>query len=291
MSSTISDTSRTTAHQLEALQDLVPAIVFGTHPHPDKSDRYQFIDTFKILRGLIDNNWYIKDANQARTRKVDNRLFANHLVRLGHPNLERFKREINGGAISIPELIFENNHGLAGKGRMMMGFYSFACANKIIVGTSETSYSFAHTHGVTIDIILEEVDRLLTEYGAFVDRRDKMIGTKINPILNIYDPLTYLVRDWRDIRTNTLGDKYEVLTTLHELICPKRKEDAEPNLWNVFNIIQEKLISGDIRVKNIEKESPQFGKISKMKKLSGFKTIIDLNTEMWSSVQEKLIAA
>lgn len=255
-----------------------PAL-YTEQAHPSKSSRYAYIDSISVIRSLIDTGWEVKGASQARVRNRENAPYANHLVRLTHPELKKYTAESRHGGVSTAELIFENNHGIAGKGRLMMGFYEFACANKVIIGNTETSYCFSHQN-ITMNDIVQQVFTMLTRYPEFVENRERLRQT----IVHAAKAIEFTER-WLDIRTRDINqDNFKILTTASELSKPKRVQDTEGTLWSLLNIVQEKLINGDVRVQGINKEMSSFGKINKMKKLSGFKRIIDLNTEMWETL-------
>ena len=60
---------------------------------------------------------------------------------------------------------------------------------------------------------------------------------------------------------------------LKELVAPVRKEDSGNDLWSVFNVVQEKIISGDF-------EYAAAGKIRKVREIKNFKQDQKINKDL-----------
>lgn len=66
---------------------------------------------------------------------------------------------------------------------------------------------------------------------------------------------------------------------LNELLTPRRREDEGDNLWNVFNVIQEKIIEGDFDY--------VFGtKSRKARKIKNFQQDQKINTKLFNTALE-----
>jgi len=64
-----------------------------------------------------------------------------------------------------------------------------------------------------------------------------------------------------------------------DLVQPLRKEDEGPNLWNVFNVVQEKFIKGDF-------EYSVGNKIRKARKIKNFSQDFKVNQELFQLALE-----
>ena len=66
---------------------------------------------------------------------------------------------------------------------------------------------------------------------------------------------------------------------LNEFINPVRKEDAGSDLWSVFNVVQEKLITGDFDYR-------AGGKARKAREIKNFKQDMRINKELFNVALE-----
>jgi hypothetical protein len=61
---------------------------------------------------------------------------------------------------------------------------------------------------------------------------------------------------------------------LKELVAPVRKEDAGTDLWSVFNVVQEKIITGDFDYR-------AGNKARKAREIKNFKQDMKINKELF----------
>ena len=66
----------------------------------------------------------------------------------------------------------------------------------------------------------------------------------------------------------------------HELLAVHRQEDSDSSLWTTFNRIQEAIIRGGIKGKNMET-----GRNFTSKSINAIDTNFSLNKELWSTVK------
>ena len=90
------------ALSLEALHAQVPA-VFAPSADGERSARYTFIPSARVLEGLVEAGFVPVEARQARTRSASV-LHARHVIRL------RRRLETVHLRDSVPEIVFLNSH-------------------------------------------------------------------------------------------------------------------------------------------------------------------------------------
>src|SRR5690606_21602825 len=79
--------------------------VFASAPIDGVSDRYAFVPTSRVLEAMRAEGWNVVQAAQTAVRLPDNRLFARHMLRFRHPDVN----PILGGD-SFPEVVLLNSH-------------------------------------------------------------------------------------------------------------------------------------------------------------------------------------
>jgi hypothetical protein len=63
---------------------------------------------------------------------------------------------------------------------------------------------------------------------------------------------------------------------------PRRNEDADPTLWNTFNLVQEKFVGGTKELVN------SGGRERKVTALKNFQRVNTLNTSLWELAENML---
>jgi len=63
---------------------------------------------------------------------------------------------------------------------------------------------------------------------------------------------------------------------INEILEPTRKEDEGKDLWSVFNVVQEKLLSGDFQYQAMN------GRDRKARKVKNFHMDIDINQKLFA---------
>ena len=72
--------------------------------------------------------------------------------------------------------------------------------------------------------------------------------------------------------------------TIEDLLAPMRTEDEGNTLWNVFNVLQEKMIKGGFSA------TGKNGKVRKQRPISSIKKDVDYNQRLWA-IAERYIPA
>ena len=67
-----------------------------------------------------------------------------------------------------------------------------------------------------------------------------------------------------------------------QILIPRREEDAEPTLWNTFNLVQEKFVGGTNEHVN------SGGKNRKVTGLKNFQRVNTINTKLWELAENML---
>ena len=66
---------------------------------------------------------------------------------------------------------------------------------------------------------------------------------------------------------------------LNEFLTPVRKEDAGNDLWSVFNLVQERVVTGDF-------EYISGAKLRKAREIKNFKQDLDVNQKLFEVAKE-----
>ena len=238
---------------LDSLRQRVPAI-FTKTPSPKVSDRYSFADSEYYLQKFIDADWFIHSA-----RQVSKSEYAPHQVILRN-------NDIATVGDLLPQLIFTNSHNGIKKMTMDTGIYRLVCSNGLVVPTSITqSLSIKH-----IDLGDSTTDTIVNSFYEKIPIIMNNIDRMRNKILtnDEIDNFTYNALQIRFI--NAVG------ININDVVKPLRIEDNSDDLWTVFNVVQEKIIRGGIKLPSNRHSRP----------INNFVNDNDINTKLWQLAEQ-----
>src|SRR4030065_73761 len=238
-------------------------------PREGVSSRYSFIPTTTILNTLRKEGWIPFRAQEVGARK--NIGFQKHLIRLQ-------KEEYNSSSSDIiPEIILTNSHNTTASFTIMAGIFRAVCLNGLIVADSTfASHKICHK-GYTEDKVLDAIYSISESAPKISSKIEefKEIALTSNERLAFADSALSLKFDEKKLK------KIHKNAILPRLLDPRRSEDSEPNLWNTYNIIQEKFIKGDRYLRLKEKQ-----RIRKQRPINSINENIRLNKALWTLTEK-----
>ena len=205
--------------------------VFAIDKHDSRSEKYSYIPTGDILKGLRKEGFMPFMAVQSKSRIEGKEEFTKHMLRLRHANMIE--------ANEAHEIILINSHDGTSSYQMLAGFFRFVCQNGMIAGDNVQEIRVPHRGNIEHDII----------NGAYqiVENLDN-----VNNSIEVMKSTQLSLPESRILAESALSLKYEDAQAAPieatDLLKPKRWEDRDkPDLWHTFNRIQENLIKGGQR--------------------------------------------
>lgn len=257
----------------DQLRHYVPSI-FAETAHESRSDRYLYIPTIEVVRGLVAQGFSPVFACEAKARDEGKVGFTKHMV--------RFRQE-GAAAVAgaVPELIMVNSHDGSTRYQFMAGMFRFICANGSIVGTRFADVGVRHT-GTVVDEAIE---------GAFTVARE---FEKVRAAASQMQAITLKKEHQDAFATGALALKYHDEETGQidapiqpaQLLIPRRHEDGAADLWTTYNVVQENLIRGGLRGKRRDAATGRT-KRSTTRAVNGIDGNVKLNRALWT-VTEKM---
>ncbi len=216
------------------LRSMAPS-VFATEKHSSRSEGYTFIPTSNAVEVLLDRGFVVTQAKQARTRLADRKNFTRHMVRLRAPNVDT-------GTTAAPEVIITNSHDGNARFKIMGGLIVFACENGLVIADGRVESLAVRHHGNVLDSVIAGVDRVLdaTIKSASVVTQWKGVSMSAD-MVQLFTQRAQELRWGRDQQGKLLTQ-----VTSDALAVARRDEDAQNDLWHVFNRVQENLMTGGV---------------------------------------------
>ena len=245
--------------------------IFATGKHVSRSDRYSYIPTSEVLRGLQREGFQPFMVAQSKSRIEGKTEFTKHLIRMRHVGLssaQKARPEAN-------EIILINSHDGASAYQFLAGQFRYVCQNGLVVGTVSSDIRIPHRGDIQNEVI-EGAFRVLEDFEAVDASADAM------------KELTLRLEEERAFATAALALRYGERTegmppapiTVDQLIEPRRPEDLGQTLWNSFQRIQENSLRGGQLGRSSQ------GRRMQTRPVSSIDRTVSLNRALWMLAEE-----
>ena len=220
----------------DQLRAAAPSI-FATEPWHQMSDKYRFIPTIEVVENMRAEGFLPVAAVQSRTRVLGKRDFTRHQLRF-----RDFRRPANVPATRFLgelylEVVLTNAHDGASAYALDAGLLRLACLNGMVVA-DRTLQSMRVKHQGNIGDVISITHEIVEQFPKVMDS------------VQGFQRLRLEAPEQRAFAAAALSLRYdagETPITPEMALLTRRREDAEPTLWNTFNKVQENLTQGGLR--------------------------------------------
>jgi hypothetical protein len=270
----------------DQLQARYPAI-FATQEKDTLSDKYLYIPTYKLIEGLQSQGFNIVGAKQAKTR-TNSKEHGKHVVYMSHSSLTEAKSLLVPGTHNrvdsgeIPLLALTNSHNGLSSFAIDTAFFRLVCSNGLLMPTSSlNSARIVHKKGMENDVIEASysVIKSFPEQVAMIEAM-KSIQLSGDERYLLAESATNLSFDEQTIELNkTLGREIAP-----RLLTTRRYDDKKSDLWTTFNVVQENVIKGGIRIVRENEEGKR--SLARTRAVNSIDRDAKLNKELMSLAQK-----
>ena len=231
---------------LDEVRTHAPAI-FAEGKHSSRSERYTYIPTGEIVRGLIQNDFQVMEVRQGGSRDEEKRGFTKHMIRLRH-RAEADSRAVIGTSAVAREVVIVNSHDGTSAYQLFSGAFRFICTNGLIFGDICEAVKVPHK-GNVVDQVIEGSYTVIENAKMGIESAREMNAIQLSaPEQNAFAEAALALR---------FEDPAKAPVRLDQVIRPKRHADVDPTLWNIFNRAQENLVRGGLHGSTYNAETRQ----------------------------------
>lgn len=206
--------------------------VFAEGKHASRSERYTYIPTIEVLRGLRKEGFEPFMVAQGASRVEGKAEFTKHMIRMRHAGQVQARPEAN-------EIILINSHDGASSYQMLAGMFRFVCCNGLVVGQVVEDIRIPHKGNVQGEVI-EGAFRVLDEFEAVEASAEGMKALTLRP-----EEQTAFATAALALRFGERGeDQPPPPVTAAQLVEARRPEDLGQSLWTTFQRVQENVMRG-----------------------------------------------
>ena len=279
MSTMISLSKEMSRMTMDQVKEACPYVSKRTPTNPGVSGKYTVANTEDVINDLAKFGWYPVEAKQCRAKKGSKGIRSFHMVALQNDDVTI--PDPNGGTEAYVRIILQNSHDGFNPFKFMMGLYRCICSNGLVVCDAEFSvFSIRHIN-YNFEELRKIVEKVVATVPGIIDKRNTMVKTELTE-----EQKREMAIETYRIRKNLVSEAKLVLddATINDLLFPTRKEDEGNSLWQVFNVLQEKMIKGGFSA------TGKNGKARKQRPISSVKKDADYNQQLWA-LAEKYIPA
>ena len=231
------------------------------------SDKYSFIPTSRVVDILEDQGWDLTFARQVKSRTWSDETAKHHLS-FRHQGLSRDDLAVGD---SVPQIELINAHNGLGTYRLLAGIFRFVCSNGMVVSEQDFASVTLRHIGFTEDQVIEASNSVIEGVSRLSDVVDEWQQLILTP-----DQKVEFATQAEEIRWG--GDNnFKRGTFVENLLNVRREADQRDDLWGVYNVVQENLLSGGFNHPNTNRRARSIKNIDKD---------ISYNQQLWGVARE-----
>lgn len=255
--------------------------IMATEPSERVSNRYKFISTLEPIRALETKGFVVVSAREARSKAKAG--FQKHIVRFR--KLTDLNRTLSIDEL-IPEVVLTNSHDGCSTFNFSAGLFRCVCSNQMTIADSTIASTRVYHKGYSDEKIIEATYQVIEETPKMLELVNEFRETKLDDQERMIYGQSALQLYYDEEKLKNIN----VEETLIQLLKPKRVADVDKNLWNTFNVVQEKMLKGArFQIDKIDENDPwDFGKTRKTRAVKSIDKDQKLNKALWSLTEKML---
>ncbi|AFT86192.1 F plasmid protein 32 [Paraburkholderia phenoliruptrix BR3459a] len=244
----------------DQIRRVAPSI-FADCKHESRSERYTYIPTIDVLRGLRNEGFQPFMVCQTRVRHDDRREYTKHMLRLRHAD------QITGEEAN--EIVLLNSHDGTSSYQMLAGMLRFVCQNGMVAGDNVADIRVPHKGNIVQNVINGAFD-VLDGFDLIREQKEGMRAVVLD-----HDEQHAFARSALALRYDPTDAEAPAPVTDSQLLAPRRFEDRRDDLWTVFNRVQENLTKGGLHGRS------RTGRSMSTRPITGIDQNVKLNRALW----------
>ena len=239
--------------------------------HHERSKNYYHVSSTDLINKMTDHGFRLVGASKAKTRKEDLKGFEKHVMIFSKSD---FKID-NENTMNI---MLTNSHDGRSSLKFNIGIYRTVCANGLIVGDDLYQRSVNHLQATTENIDQNIIELTKTAPNIF-EKVNTMRSTSVKNI------------DLGEMMAQSLIARFgkeKIILPSAEIFKPQRLGDFGDDIYTYYNIIQEKMIRGGFRYRDVDIDMMRKGqadaiKVKTAQPIRSITTSQQINKDLWKT--------
>jgi hypothetical protein len=210
--------------------------VFAEGKHSSRSERYTYIPTIEVLRGLRKEGFEPFMVAQGASRVEGKAPYTKHLIRMRYAEHGQSKPEAN-------EIILINSHDGASSYQMLAGIFRQVCCNGLVVGDVVADIRIPHLGNIQGEVI-EGAFRVLEQFEVVEQHAQAMKALPLEPREEIAFATAALALRFGERPVEAEGGHRPAPVTAEQLNEARRIDDIGHDLWTTLQRVSENVMRG-----------------------------------------------
>lgn len=236
MYSKVDENGKLIGLSLDRAKEIAPAIFAQDKAPSVTSSFYNFTSTEEIIGHMQTLGYTLVMAAQNKSKEEYKRTYGTHIVGFQHNDL--YISGTDGKMEARPTIVLMNNHMGTYPVQCDLSLFRLVCSNRLMVQEKALD-GFRNRH---TKYNLEEVRNLLDQKLDLMHETTKVITNWNMREMTEAERFTFATEA---LALRGATDYKPTQTELSNILLATRNADKGNNLYNTFNIVQEKLITGD----------------------------------------------
>jgi hypothetical protein len=254
------------------LQLHAPSVMNNSGPSDRVTVKYSFFPTIQLIRDLRTIGWIPYACEQRTTYGNDGdyrKNFTKHMVVFRNPNVEQVDD-------LVPEIIVTNSHDGRNSFQFFAGLFHVTKHTSFVI--DEASFGdledFRVKHqGYEFSEVIRVIDKVVEVIPTIYDKVNLMRKTILTPKQRLSFAFETIRMRWKEMRKEQVS--------LEDVIKPIRDDEKEGTLWNLFQIVQEKIVNGGIKYDiTSQKKDETTGKMIPVKRRQTARALVNIDQKI-----------
>ena len=246
--------------------------IFAEGKHTSRSERYSYIPTIDVLRGLRQEGFEPFMVAQGQSRIEGKTEYTKHMVRMRHAGQVSTKPEAN-------EIILINSHDGASSYQLLAGAFRFVCCNGLVIGDVVEDIRIPHRGNIQGEVI-DGAFRVLDEFETVEASTEAMKALPLDPREEIAFATAALALRFGERNVEEAGGHRPAPVTAEQLNEARRIEDVGHNLWATFQRVSENVMRGGQPGRTVQ------GRRMHTRPVAAIERSVSLNRALWMLAEE-----
>jgi hypothetical protein len=258
--------------------------VMATSSHHRTSDKYNFVPTVKLIELLEKNGWFVSSGRETNARE-GRKGYQKHMLRFR-------KKDDVGRALKldevIPEILLTNAHDGGAAFKMMSALWRCWCSNGCVTADSTVADHRILHKGYTEDKVMDAVYHIVEDTPKVIESVNRFQNISLTESeQRVFGESALQVLYPEDDKFL----KFHMQESVNRLIKPQRSQDKDSNLWNTYNVVQEKFLKGGrfmVEKADVEwnTDNPHWARAKKTKEIKAIDKDVKLNRALWTLTEK-----
>lgn len=223
------------------LNDLQPSLQTSKQMsrHYKEYSTPELVENLLQLRSKGNPVFELRQIQMKRTRKVQMAGRGIHIARV-----RMITPYILDGDTLYPELVIKNSYDGSSPLVVEMGIYRQVCTNGLCVKHKDLGEIKIRHMKTAFEAVIDMVRGFAANLPKFIELQQKMVATTLNEVQ---------ITDFAKKATKLRWDKVSENADFEMITNSVRPEDEGNSLWKVYNVVQEKLMLGGVKLEGMKR--------------------------------------